>query len=208
MELKFWDTGTLNATRTVTSAIPAVGVPGLDGVMTSDFLLYRGMVLDPDTGELITTLVNGNALTGKALSEDGSVLFLATWDGFARRVVTETWTSEAFPANDGGNRGLALSPDGNRLAAAGSDAFVRIWSTVDLKLLDVIPAPMASDVMWIDTATIAIAITDGARWMVESLDIDEVRREAGERLTRSFTDVECDTYRVDPCPDLETIRNW
>jgi WD40 repeat protein len=207
VQFRFWDTGTLEVGRTITSAVPATGLPGLDGVMTSDFMLYRGMVLDPSTGDLVTTLVDGNALRGKALSHDGSELFLATWDGIALRFNTTTWNSEVWSVNDGENRGLALSPDGTRLAAAGSDAFVRIWSTTDLALLDLIPARMASDAVWIDDKTIAIALADGARWVVESLDIRDVIIEARTRLTRGFTADECAIYRIDPCPDLETIRS-
>jgi len=206
LELRFWDTGNLQVNRTVASAIPTRGLPGLDGVVTSDFLLYNGVALDPQSGDVVATLVDGNALRGKALSPDGSILFLGTWDGTAHRFDTSTWESNVWPANEGENRGLAVSPDGTILAAAGSDDFVRIWSTTDLELLDLIPSAMASDAVWIDDETIGIALADGALWAVEPLDIERVVDNARESLTRTFTDDECAIYGIDPCPDLETIR--
>jgi hypothetical protein len=41
---------------------------------------------------------------------------------------------------------------------------------------------------------------------VATTDIPELVNVARSRITRGFTADECDTYHIDPCPDLETIK--
>ena len=39
-----------------------------------------------------------------------------------------------------------------------------------------------------------------------TIDTDELLEIARSRVTRTFTETECTTYRIDPCPTLEDIK--
>ena len=60
--------------------------------------------------------------------------------------------------------------------------------------------------MWLDEAHIVIGASTGLLTTI-TLDLDELKGLAASRLTRGFTAEECETYRIDPCPDLETITS-
>lgn len=209
-EIRFWDAQTLEPGRAVLSAEPASANDFLSTYLTSEWMLYWGSsvaIIDPRDGSLITHLVEGPPWRGSAeLSPDGSHLYLGTHGGEIYRFDTTTWEAEAWRANEGENRGSAVSPDGAKIVAAGADDFVRIWSTSDFRLLDLVSLPMASDAMWIDDQTIAVALAGGARWAVVSLDEADLLAEAAQALTRAFTGEECALYGIDPCPTLEDIR--
>jgi WD40 repeat protein len=166
-------------------------------------------VIDPTTGELLATPGQGEYFKfASQLSADGTSIFLAseTTPGLVWTFDTSTWEGEAWTAHDEGVRGFALSPDGSMLATTGEDDFVKIWSLPDRKLLDKIPADFPSDAMWIDDNTMGIALADGARWAVVTLDVQELLRQARTAVTRTFTDEECTLYSIDPCPTLDQIK--
>ena len=43
--------------------------------------------------------------------------------------------------------------------------------------------------------------------IIVTIDGAELLNIARDRITRSFTQLECDTYRIDPCPTLIDIRS-
>jgi hypothetical protein len=62
-----------------------------------------------------------------------------------------------------------------------------------------------SDIHWIDDETILVATNTGIVGTV-SLSTDDFLTNVREGLRRSFTEQECDLYRIDPCPTLEEMR--
>lgn len=40
-----------------------------------------------------------------------------------------------------------------------------------------------------------------------TIDPDQLMASARQRLTRSFTESECSTYEIDPCPTLEELKS-
>ena len=149
-----------------------------------------------------------------ATSKDGSVLFTAGFrDGDVAMFDTATWELVArWPAHDAGIRGLAVSPDGTRLASTGEDNFVKVWDIAEPGdqppvLLNRIPADFPSDASWLAPDRLAVFLADGARYLDVSLGVDELVDGAIARLTRGFTVDECATYQIDPCWTLEEIRD-
>jgi WD40 repeat protein len=86
------------------------------------------------------TLVGHNAaITALALSDDGNLLFSAAGDGVVRawdpangqllplRTGNDGTSPPPFQPHDGAVTALALAPNGQRLATAGSDGVIKIW---------------------------------------------------------------------------------
>lgn len=167
-------------------------------------------VIDPSTGDVIAIPAEGEwwRPPGQATA-DGRSIFLTSQNtpGLVYMFDTQTWQGESWRAHEEAVRGFALSPDGSMLATTGEDDFVKIWSLPDRILLDKIPADFPSDAMWIDDSTMGIALADGARWAVVTLDVDQLLARARDAVTRSFTAEECTLYAIDPCPTLAQIRD-
>jgi WD40 repeat protein len=150
------------------------------------------------------------------LTPDGSLLYAA--DAYGGILVYDTMTWEliaTWVAHDELFRGLAFSPDGQRLVTTGNDEFVKIWDVRGIRdrstvygsppLLDRIPAPKSSDAIWLAEDHLIVFLADGPKWLEFSVSVEGVIAEALARLTRSFTPGECSTYLIDPCPTLEEI---
>jgi WD40 repeat protein len=118
---------------------------------------------------------------------------------------TGTWQPIAFFA-PGQSRGISFSPDDSKILTAQTDGYVRIWDTHTGTELHRIPLPGASGGVWLDEAHIVIGSATGL-WTTITLDLEELKDLAVSRLTRGFTTEECETYRIEPCPDLETIKS-
>jgi len=64
--------------------------------------------------------------------------------------------------------------------------------------------PGVADIHWLDEDTIAVGTTSGSFGTV-SLSTEEFLNATRQRLRRSFTAQECETYRIEPCPTLEEM---
>ena len=106
---------------------------------------------------------------------------------------------------------IALNEEGTMLASAGLDGLVKVWDVENRTLVQQIP--VSSD----GTAVGGVAFTgDGTHLSVTSgtngelhrvtIDPDELLGIARVRLTRTFTETECTTYRIDPCPTLVDVK--
>jgi WD40 repeat protein len=171
-----------------------------------------------ESGEMITELHPETLYTPVIeISPDSSLLYAADWEGGV--IVYDTLTGEliaTWEAHDEFFRGLAFSPDGQRLVTTGNDEFVKIWDVSSIRdrsdvsgsppLLDRIPAPKSSDAIWLTEDQLVVFLADGPRWFEVSVSVEGVIAEAQARLTRSFTLDECSTYLIDPCQTLEEIK--
>lgn len=74
-----------------------------------------------------------------------------------------------------------------------------------------IPLPSVSDIHWFDADTVLVGGsglggTEGM-WARVPLKISDLISHARDSLTSGFSAEECDTYRIDPCPTLEEMRD-
>jgi WD40 repeat protein len=155
----------------------------------SDNLVYT-----PDGETLIATdfLSFGE---GRIVFMDGSTLELL---------------AEIPDAHDEGIAQIALNEEGTLLASAGLDGLVKVWDVESRTMVQQIPVSSEG------AAVGGVAFTgDGTHlWVTDTADgeLHQVTIDTGEllgiartRLTRTFTETECATYRVDPCPTLVDI---
>lgn len=163
-----------------------------------------------------------DARTGEAVFDSGIVQngWSATFDssgdtlyvGFGESVFvydTATWTSTSF-ATDHGNsiRHVLLDEDNERLITVGTDDAVRVWNPNTFERLDEmhVTGPLENGlygVTLLDNTTIAVygGISGQEKeLLLFTLDPDVLTDHALAKITRGFSEEECATYRVKPCP--------
>jgi WD40 repeat protein len=151
-----------------------------------------------------------NCYRNMIFTPDGSLLVAGDFLGNVVLIDTDTWEVRSqFSAHQGqGVHHVSVSPSGNLIASAGDDG-VRVWNIADESLRTEVAFNVDAirNVMFIDD-THVLAVP---RWenigLVVTLDPSELARLANQRITRTFTEVECATYGIDPCPSLAEIKN-
>ena len=69
-----------------------------------------------------------------------------------------------------------------------------------------VPIPDVADIHWIGEDELVVGTRTGV-WARISFRPDTLIDLARTGLTRGFTSEECETYRIDPCPSLEELRD-
>jgi WD40 repeat protein len=102
---------------------------------------------------------------------------------------------------------LDVAPNGNFVATATFDNTVRV-QTLDTHelVLEVKFDAKIENVEWLNENHLMVILPDGSV-LVFTIDTEELKQIVRSRLTRGFTEEECATYDLDPCPTLEEIRN-
>jgi WD40 repeat protein len=167
-----------------------------------------GQYLAPATGEVpvdnLTFTPDGETLIGTGLSRfgPGDIVFM---DG-----ATLEHLDQITGAHQGGVNDLALNQDGSLLASAGVDGLVRVWDVATRSLLHQIPVSPTGDVGGVDfvgeTGHLLVTALETGELQKVTTNTEELLGIARERVTRGFTETECNTYRIDPCPTLQEIR--
>jgi WD40 repeat protein len=152
------------------------------------------LVFTPD-GETLIGTDFGSFGEGRIVFMDGSTL---------------EHVDEISDAHDEGVIQLALNEEGTLLASAGLDGLVKVWDLETRTLLHQIP--VSSEGSGVGGVAFAgddthLSVTNSAGGEVHRIttDTDELLGIARARLTRTFTETECATYRIDPCPIIEDI---
>ena len=131
---------------------------------------------------------------------------IAIWNELALQVLdTTTWESRVLELDVAGVRGLSIDWNRQRFAI-GDENGLHVFDLDTGELLAEVPMPSVSDIHWIDEDTVLVG-TNGGIWATVGLHPDDLVASAAASVTRGFTDAECSTYRIDPCPTLEEIRS-
>jgi len=185
--------------------------PGLDGrgsIFTSEWATAR----TNDDETIVIERATGEELWRASLPQIGRVEASETGDvivfwspGEATILHTDTWETDRVVLDLGLVRGLAVSPDGTKVAL-GDENGLHIVDAESASLEQSIPLPSVSDIHWLEADMVLIGTTNGI-WAQIPLSTSDLIALAKDNLTRGFTGEECATYRLDPCPTLEEIRN-
>ncbi|HEX6299678.1 MAG TPA: BTAD domain-containing putative transcriptional regulator [Acidimicrobiia bacterium] len=162
------------------------------------------VVRDRASGEVLWRSEMENVM-GEEVSTDER--WLLTWgaDGEVQLVDTETWTARF--TIDGFNhiRGAAFNGAGTLLAVSDVQSMRIIDIETGLIAQEVV-LPGVSDIYFLDDENVVVGTSDGVFGTV-SVATDDLVARTRASLRRSFTDQECDTYRIDPCPELEELKS-
>ena len=138
-------------------------------------------------------------------SNTGSAVALSGTEGPIYLVDTERWDTAVLDLGIGRRRGMSFSPSGALLAVADEDEIL----FVDLEMREIVqefPIPVVSDIHWINESEIVIGDRHGL-WARLSLEFDDLIGRALDSLeVRPLSEQECLTYRIDPCPTLDELR--
>jgi WD40 repeat protein len=160
------------------------------------------LAYDPANGDI---LYEGGHL-GSAVAQNLDLIAI----GDARTVtIIDTssdgpWTEIASITTDDRHRGLAFNPDGSKLAIGDASALY-VVDTATWQVRQQVKLPSVSDIHWIDDETVVVGTSTGLFGTV-SLSTDRLLADTRAGLLRSFTVEECTSYRIDPCPTLEEMR--
>lgn len=179
------------------SAYLAAANPGLTVFETEGWSVVAETTIDAEWYDLHFT-PDGHYLLGGGLPAEITLIDTGNWEH----------VGEPLPSAGGAIRNLAVSPDGSTIASANSDRYVQVWDTETQQLLHSIPVGDGTPTLihFLDNQHLLI-IAQGRPALVVTTHIPELIDIARSRITRGFTDSECTTYHIGPCPDLETIRS-
>ncbi|MDH3247449.1 MAG: toll/interleukin-1 receptor domain-containing protein [Acidimicrobiia bacterium] len=218
-EIRIWDVGTLEVVTTFDS-----GAKGWVRQFGDGWLLVEDdirnnttniRVFDAQKGEVLAEFpATSRTAQINALSHDGSRLFLLDESGRVLEYDTSTWELVRDWQATRSIRGIAVSPDDTQLALSGEDGLIVIWRIdgEEPELVERIPAAAdrISDIVWLDGDRLGAVLVprDGrVLWQVVDLSSEAVVDQALSDLVRGFTETECATHRIDPCPTLEEMRS-
>jgi len=156
---------------------------------------------DLATGEALFR--SGGAALGLDLSPDRKLIAFSE-SVSVTLLDTTTWEEGVRISTGDRVRGLGFNADGSRLAIGGLQT-LQIVNTASGQAVQQMALAGVSDIHWIDDETILVATNTGIVGTV-SLSTDDFLTNVREGLRRSFTEQECDLYRIDPCPTLEEMR--
>jgi WD40 repeat protein len=139
------------------------------------------------------------------VSETGRTIAILEPGGSALTIVdTNTWETSAVEFDLGNVRGLSISPDEKRIAL-GDENGLHIVDLESGVIEQSIPLQSVSDIHWVDSDTVLVVGTEGI-WATIPLDTRDLVSLARANITRGFSAEECATYRINPCPTLDEMR--
>lgn len=140
-------------------------------------------------------------------SDDGARLYIADHSANVIAYETDTWT-EVLRFERGQGEAIAdVAVSGDLMATAGTDDVVRVWDVETGGILFEVPVDLTPrNAEFLDESHILVTTVEG-EVLVFTLDPEELKSIAYDRLTRGFTEEECVTYEIDPCPTLREMRD-
>jgi WD40 repeat protein len=135
-------------------------------------------------------------------SPDGRLLAVGTADGRLLVYDLADWSSWEVEAHRDLFE-LAVSPNSRLVVTAGSGGLIKVWDVIERRLVNEIGLgyDFAKGLAFVDDQHLAIGTQQGLV-AVLTLDLDELVDIARSRVSRTFTDQECQTYlQVESCPE-------
>jgi WD40 repeat protein len=185
---------------------------------TGDRLMADGALIDVTTGSIVADVaaldVPDGTFFGRFSPNGNQVVFLTVTGGLLlldvaaleagldmEQVLVWETTAHSSPT-----LWSYFSPDGTLIATMGSDGQLKVWDTATGALVADLGAFVWGHAFHPDGEHLIAGDTAGTI-QVLTLNVDELIDIATSRITRSFTDDECATYRIDPCPTLEDLKS-
>jgi WD40 repeat protein len=132
-----------------------------------------------------------------AFSRDGSLLAVASAVDQTRLFATDHWALvHELPVR---SSDVDFSSDGGRLLTADADGFVRLWDAATGRELHRLSGAGQGYARFLADER-HIATFDHSSLRIMTIDVDELLEIARQRLTRSFTQAECEKYDVCETP--------
>jgi WD40 repeat protein len=186
-----YDSGTVEKLSTETWT--TVTASNLDPATSSGVDTLGFIGFSPDG----STIVAVGGLNGNG---DGSLYWLDAGTLQIKKTIAH--------AHTGSPKSAALSPDGSIAATGASDGILRVWDATSGELRQQMDfgGKQVQGLAFIDNSELAVALS-GPGLLIMTVDPAELERTVRASLTRGFTDTECATYRIDPCPTLAEMRS-
>jgi WD40 repeat protein/uncharacterized membrane protein len=162
-------------------------------------------IWDLHSGETLKMVPAVGGLGTIEITPDGKSVVGATIDGFVTIWDAETWEEiEVFLAHTGGSWDSALSADGSRLVTAGFEGSAKVWELPGWEPVATLYGHQGN-VTEVEISPDGKIVYSGS-WdgLMRGflLEVDELVELAESRLTRAFTEEECQTYlHLDRCPE-------
>jgi WD40 repeat protein len=180
---------------------------------TGDRLMAGNQLIDVGSGAVLADLELGNFFMGRFSPNGQQIAFHTSTGGL---LLLDVAAIEAggdrqqsllweINAHNGPTSWSNFSPDGKLISSMGFDNYLRVWDVQTGDLVADFGAFAFGHAFHPNGEHLIVGDTDGTIQFV-TLDTNELVGIARSRITRGFTDDECATYHIDPCPDLETIE--
>jgi WD40 repeat protein/serine/threonine protein kinase/class 3 adenylate cyclase len=169
------------------------------------FMHRRVLFWDWRNGELISSIPNPDDVGGQF--DPAGSLFVTQGDSRQPKVwsVADGHPLAEMPKQQGDLYGMAISPDGSRLAVGSADGTIVLFDMVSGQQLLTLPGngSTVAALAFSGDGSILAAETPKAGTQILALDIDRLMRIAQEKVTRALTLEECRGYlHVPQCPAI------
>jgi WD40 repeat protein len=123
---------------------------------------------------------------------------------------TESWEQlRTLEGGAGQSRDMALSSDGSLVALSSNDGLVHVLLVETGEIIEILSLGEAdvTNVEFVNDDRHLLVTDSLGPVQILTLDVDELVSIGLSRVTRPFTEQECLTYHIDPCPPVEDIRS-
>ena len=161
------------------------------------------------------TVANGPAPGARLVyTRDGSRL-VAVGDAMNQPADVAIYDAETLEAelhiedaHDGAITDLLLVDGDSMLVTSGLDGVIRFWSVDAGDLLHEIPTryPVQGIVGFEEGSRHVVVVREDGLVVEYTLVVEELLDIARSRITRGFSETECTTYRLDPCPTVGDLQ--
>ena len=180
-------------------------------------VLYEGTASEPtvrifelDSFTVTKEFVLPGGTGGFFFTPDQSAVVSATFGGSLHYHDSADWSIiDKVEAHQGQIFDFDINPSGTLVVSTGEDG-VRVWNVADRSLhADVgFDGKSIGSARFLDDTHLLLVRVGSSSAIVVTLDPADLTNVGKAKVTRAFTEVECLTYAIDPCPTtLEALRD-